>query len=125
MRFAHRFGRSNTYQLPPDTVPSKEKTKDDAAEGGRLLFAPTADYFDMSARFGRGRIRVTTLSETFDYAAFLEAHGEHALPLFAIDDEKNLLVATADQPLEPEPGHKVVALVDDASPAGESTPPSA
>ena len=121
MRFAHRFGRSKTYQLPPDTVPSKNKPQDSSPEGGRQLFAATADYFDLSARFGRGRIRVTALSEEFDYEAFLAAHGDHALPLFSIDPDKNLTVATADKPLDPQPGDKVVALVDDATPAGESS----
>lgn len=119
LRFAHRFGRSSTYQLAPDTVPSKNKPADRSDEGGRTLFGPTADYFDLSARFGRGRIRVTALSEAFDYAAFLEAHGEHALPLFAIDADKNVRVGTVDVPLEPGPGDKIVALVDDATPAGD------
>ena len=126
LRFAHRFGRSRTYRLPTDTVPSKQKPqeKEGAQEGGRLLFGPNADYFDLSARFGRGRIRVTTLSEAFDYEAFLAAHGDHALPLFSIDAEKRLTVATVDKPLAPKPGEKVVALVDDATPASEGTMPA-
>lgn len=126
MRFAHRFGRSKTYRLPTDTVPSKQKPteREGSEEGGRLLFGPSADYFDLSARFGRGRIRVTTLSEAFDYEAFLQTHGEHALPLFAIDPDKRLTVATVDKPLTPKPGDKVVALVDDATPAGaDAVPP--
>ncbi|MDF1700734.1 MAG: cation:proton antiporter [Planctomycetota bacterium] len=117
MRFAHHFGRSRTYQLARDTVPSKEKPADSTEDGGRLLFGPNADYFDLSARFSRGRIRVTPLSPSFDFEAFLAQHGERALPLFAIDSEKRLSVATADKPLAPQPGDKVVALVD--------TPPTA
>lgn len=117
MQFGHRFGRSNTFQLPPDTVPSREKPKDKTEEGGRLLFAEGADYFDLSARFGRGRIRVTQLTDEFDFDAFVREHGEHALPLFAIDADGNLAVSTAGKPLEPEPGDKLVALVDEPTDA--------
>ncbi|MDA1194928.1 MAG: cation:proton antiporter [Planctomycetota bacterium] len=112
LHLAHTFGRSNTFRLPRDTVPSKEKPADAGPQHGRQLFAPTADFFELSARFGRGGLRVTTLSETFDFAAFLAEHGERALPLFVLEPSGTLTIATPEIPLAPGPGARVVALVD-------------
>ncbi len=123
MHFAHEFGRSMTYQLPPDTVPSKEKPGGTTSEGGRRLFAPSADYFDLSGRFARGRVRVTLLTETFDYEAFLAEHSEGALPLFALSKDAKLSVATVDKPLAPGPGDRVFALID-TPPAAAAAPAS-
>jgi Kef-type K+ transport system membrane component KefB len=121
MHFSHEFGRSKTYQLPPDTVPSREKVAGSTAHGGRHLFGPSADYFDLSSRFARGRVRVTALTETFDYEAFLAEHGEGALPLFALGKDERLSVATTDKPLAPKPGDRVFALIDTPPAPAEAT----
>ncbi len=114
LHFAHQFGRSETYQLPPDTVPAKGRIQAQGDVGGRALFAPEADFYAMSSRCGRGRVRVTGLTEQFDYDAFLAQHAAGVLPLFAISEEGRLTIATAEAGLKPGPGTRIVALVDDA-----------
>jgi NhaP-type Na+/H+ or K+/H+ antiporter len=122
LHYAHTFGRSETYRLAPDTVPAKGRIQQGGELGGRTLFAADADYYALSARFGRGRIRVTPLTEQFDFEAFLTEHGERVLPLFVIEPDGGLTVATPDLELKPGAGAKIVALVDEPPPstAGES-----
>jgi NhaP-type Na+/H+ or K+/H+ antiporter len=118
MHYVHAFGRSEVYQLVKDTVPAKGTASETAAPArdfrGRRLFAEDADYYDLAARVARGRITVATLSDQFDFARFLETHGERALPLFAIAPNGSVSVATPSMPLEPGPGTKLVAIVEAA-----------
>jgi len=122
LHFLHAFGRSETYQLAGDTVPAKGRKPLDAKLGGRLLFDAAADYFHITGRRARGRVRVTRLTDQFDYDAFQAHYGERALPLFAISESGTLAVATVDQPLRPTPGARIVALVEDAGEEGVPTP---
>jgi CPA1 family monovalent cation:H+ antiporter len=112
MHYAHTFGRSQTYRLAADTIPTQGRVQAASDVGGRVLFAPSADYFALSARCARGKIRVTGLTEQFSYSDFLVLHGERVLPLFAIAVDGTLTVATAEKPLKPGPGAKVLAVVD-------------
>jgi NhaP-type Na+/H+ or K+/H+ antiporter len=114
LRFVHEFGRREVYQLARDRIPSKAHGRVEPGHEfrGRPLFSSDADYHDLSARLGRGRITVTTLTPKFDYAAFLETHGERALPLFSISASGKLTIQTADEPVEPREGDKVIAVVD-------------
>lgn len=122
LHFAHTFGRSETYQLAPDTVPTKGRLQPAGELGGRTLFAEDADYYALSARWGRGRVRVTGLTDQFDFAAFLAEHGERVLPLFVIEPDGSLTVATPDKPLKPAAGAKVVALVDEPPASAADAP---
>jgi hypothetical protein len=56
-------------------------------------------------------VKVTGLSEQFDYEAFQTYYGNAAIPLFLIRASGNLLVFTTDTPLHPKPGQSVVSLV--------------
>ena len=113
MHFWQTYGRSKTYQLPPDALPSQTKPTSAPPQGGRLLFGTDADFYHLSKRFARGRIRVTQLTDTFTYQDLLAQHGEGTLPLFVLGTDGRLGVATVDKPLDPAPGSKVFALVDD------------
>lgn len=124
LHFRHEFGRSEIYQLAADTMPAKGRKPQDAKLGGRLLFSEVADYFYLTARRARGRVRVTQLTEQFDYAAFRAHYGERAVLLGSISENGNLTIATVDQPLKPSSKARIVALVEDASEEGEAPPPS-
>ncbi len=122
LRYAHGFGRSETYRVAPDTVPAKGRAQPSGDLGGRTLFAADADYYALSARCARGRIRVTPLTAQFDYDAFRAEHGERALPLCALGPDGDLAIATAEIPFAPAPGDRVVAIVEDPrpEPSGEA-----
>lgn len=96
-RFADMFGHSETYQLAPSESP--DGLEGAAADlGGRLLFADPLDYDTLDSRLRDETINVSTLTEPFDLPSFREQHGQAATPLFAIRDQR-LLVLAAHAPL--------------------------
>ncbi len=114
IQFRGTFGSNEVYQLPPDVGEPPEGAPVYAVGAmGRLLFAPhaTFDWLDTWVHQG-AEVKVTQLTEEFTYAHYQERWGEQALPLMAIQDGR-VVVATADTPLQPQPGWKVVALVRD------------
>ena len=58
------------------------------------------------------RLKKTALADDFTYEKFLEQYGETARVLFIFPESGKVRIATADQPLEPKAGMKVLALVD-------------
>ncbi len=58
-------------------------------------------------------VKATKLSEEFDFGAFCERYGPHALPLFLIRGAGKLIVASDVQSLDPQSGDTLVALVRD------------
>lgn len=122
VHYLHQFGRREVYQLAPDTVPAKGKATAPPELHGRWLFAEQADYYHLSARFARGKVKVTSLTAQFDYASFQEVHGERALPLFTIAPDGTVAVIAADQHVKPPPGHRVVAIVEERRPDEQDAP---
>jgi hypothetical protein len=59
-------------------------------------------------------IKVTKLTDAFDFDAFRHHHGDKAVPLFVLDDARGLSVLTPDAPAAPRPGVTVISLVDPA-----------
>jgi hypothetical protein len=57
------------------------------------------------------KIHATKLSEDFDFAAYLQQHGEQSVPLFAVDTKGRLRPFTLDQEWLPEPGWTVIGLI--------------
>ncbi len=124
-RFIRFFGASNVYQLPPKS--SGRSTKEMHKHlYGRLLFAPDALYSPLEQRINRGDvIKTTKLSENFNFAGFKQKYGPDTLPLFLIGEDGRLLVCTADRPVEPKTGQRIIALVKDpAVTAGEASAPA-
>ena len=122
LNFQHRFGRSETYQLVADTVPRKDAVAPTPSRGGRRLFREDADFFDLSKRATRGRIRVTALTDQFSLEAFRAHHEERALELFAIEEDGTLRIATVEAPLRVGAGSRIVAIVDDDPGTPETSP---
>lgn len=78
---------------------------------GHWLFDENANYNALSHQLATGAtIKTTRLSEQFDYDAFQAYYQYSALPLFVITSSGDLLVWTADQPLAPTPGQRIVSL---------------
>jgi len=109
LHYRHLFGRAEIYQLGP----SKE-SKSSAPEmhRGRTLFCEGCGFSALSRRANGGaRAKATLLTEQFDFDAWREQHGETALPLLTVDEDKRVTVATAEAQLDPKPGVTLVALV--------------
>ena len=124
LHFAHVFGRADVYQVAPDGTEAGTTTQGSLPMHlrGRTLFGRDHPHSELAARLREGGVvKVTKLTEEYDYDAYRAQHGDNAILLFAITDDGKLLVNTQDKPLEPAPGQRIVGLVDDQT-AGEQAP---
>ncbi len=114
LEFTSTFGRSEVYQLAPSPEEAAAGQEMSAHLRGRVLFEKGLSFWDLNARYRAGAVvKATPLTEEFDYAAFRERHGDHAIPLFALA-EGRLRVFTAEAEPDPKPGETLVHLVWDA-----------
>ncbi|MDV3439982.1 sodium:proton antiporter [Pseudomonas otitidis] len=114
MRFRHDFAEPRRFTLPSG-ADSRRSDKHRSSEQvrGRELGLPALTYPQFASRLGRGaEIRITTLTEAFDWAAYQAFHGNHATLLLARDTRGWVHIAGPSQALEPQPGWSLVALVD-------------
>lgn len=110
-RFARVFGSAETYQL----APHEDRHGRDELEKqlrGRLLFSAAATYSAIDARLASGAvIKVTNITDSFDYSAFVKQYGKDVLRLCTIRADNRLHLETIEQGREPVAGEKIVALV--------------
>lgn len=114
MRFRHDFAEPRRFTLPSG-ADSRRSDKHRSSEQvrGRELGLPALTYPQFASRLGRGaEIRITTLTEAFDWPAYQAFHGNHATLLLARDTRGWVHIAGPSQALEPQPGWSLVALVD-------------
>jgi hypothetical protein len=80
---------------------------------GRLLFDKDASYMRLAERFREGAVvKQTGLTEEFTYDDFRRLHGESAVLLSTLSESGRLRINTVSDPLNPQPGQTVFALVD-------------
>lgn len=114
MRFRHDFAEPRRFTLPSG-ADSRRSDKHRSSEQvrGRELGLPALTYPQFASRLGRGaEIRITTLTEAFDWAAYQAFHGNRTTLLLARDTRGWVHIAGPSQALEPQPGWSLVALVD-------------
>jgi NhaP-type Na+/H+ or K+/H+ antiporter len=122
INFSEIFGTDAVYQLPPQQPAEPSKHAVARHLRGRFLFDRRASYWDLTARFDAGAaVKSTNLTETFDYETFKELYRE-AIPLFLIGENGHLLILTVNDPPEPEPRHRLVAVVDLSKGPKEAAP---
>lgn len=114
LHFGDILGRSEVYQLPPPPQPGKDSETVSRDLRGRLLFNDKASYAYLAKRFTTGAtIKVSRITNEFNYEDFLKLYGSSALPLFLINEVSgNLTIFTADTTLLPTTGQKLISLVD-------------
>ena len=113
LHYQQEFGRPNVYRLR-NLAP--QDTSNRAALADRLqapvLFEETMTHMRFAEMLARGwRIKVTRLTETFDWPHFIEQYGSNSLLLFGVDEKNSLRVAVAKRELEPRAGWTVMVLV--------------
>jgi len=117
MHFSELFSRAGVYQLPPVTGESHRWAMASALFRGRRLFSDQATFGYLDKRFeANATVKTVALTEQFDFEMFQQKYGPTALPLFVITDARRLQISTADKPLVPLPGQKLIALVNEAVP---------
>ncbi len=121
LSLAELLGRSHCYQL----VPGKRGAQRDRGSNdlrGRALFDPDASFGSLERRMARGfEVRGTSLTETFDAAAWRSHHGPDAVALLAVDGEGRAKVLTAREPPQLAVGVLLIGLVPAEEDAGEGS----
>jgi NhaP-type Na+/H+ or K+/H+ antiporter len=108
---AHVFGRRNVYQISPGGTGSGRRSVGGHLRG-RLLFQEGLGSVRLTEMLMEGAaIKKTSLSEEFNYEDFRQMYGQAAVVLFLIDGKGNLRICAADEPISPESGDTLLALV--------------
>lgn len=117
LHFTDIFGRGKVYQLCPE-----DEKRVSQRLRGRLLFSHGVTYSFMAERFRAGGVVKTTgLTDEFDFDAFNELYKGEAVPLFIINDKRELAVFATDSDIQPRPGHTLISLVKQAEEKKEKT----
>ncbi|UCH10101.1 MAG: sodium:proton antiporter [Fidelibacterota bacterium] len=113
LHFAEVFGREELYQLAPAANPMETISEFTPLHlRGRFLFSTGATYQALSELKAQGAvIKTTTLTDSFDFAAYQQQYGASAIPLFLIGQDGSLRIFTVDGGLTPEKGQVVISMV--------------
>jgi len=112
LHFRELFGRSHCYQLQTSKA---QRTASVGDLRGRELFHEDLPLTELLERTSRGEeVRVTPLSDEFDFEAWRAEHGPQALPLLAVDEDGFLRVSTTEEPIEAGSGERLIALTGDS-----------
>ena len=116
------FSRQDVYQLTPDRMGvMQEKGSQSHDLHGRYLFSDKVNFAELTVRFGMGHvIKVSKITSNYTYEDFRERYGPEAQPLFIISENGSLTPVTPNMTIEPQPGQRLLSLVD-----GESDAPTA
>ncbi|WP_371877514.1 cation:proton antiporter [Thiovibrio frasassiensis] len=117
MHYRMELGAKAVYaiQAASDLEMSKER-QTASRRHWRVLFGPEVTFSSLAKALNHDgwKIHSTTLSQTFDFAAYQQQYGQGAIPLFAVSPKGKIEVFTVEQVLHPQPGWTIIALVADA-----------
>lgn len=123
-RFAHLFGRSELFQLPPSGSESG-RSKISRQFHGRLLFRGDATLARIDALLAQGAsMRTTKLTPEFGYDAFRERYAGAALPLLVVAENGRLVVIAADDKHERRAGQTLISLILPTEAPGQPAAPA-
>jgi len=113
LHMSDSFERGELYQLPPLSEKSgKELEYSPKHLRARFLFGKGMNFYQLNSLFNDGwTIKSTKISDTFSFEDMNKHYGENLIPLFLIDKDDKLFVSTIENPLEPESGDLIIALV--------------
>jgi hypothetical protein len=114
MRFRHEFGPQRLFTLTSGQESRRsDKHRASLEHRGPPLGQQALSYPQLAGLMARdAQLTVTSLSESFDWDAYQQLHGNRATLLFARDRQQRLHVVTPDSELRPLPGWTLVALVE-------------
>ncbi len=113
MNFRPIFGIRNLYELPTSAEGNvTDKHRISRRYRGTRLFGDLVTYNKLAGWLRNGaEVRVTTLSEEFDFAAYKEQHEDRFILLFALDASGRLRIFTEAADIQPLEGWKVISLM--------------
>jgi NhaP-type Na+/H+ or K+/H+ antiporter len=113
LHMSDSFERGELYQLSPLSEKSgKELEFSPKHLRARFLFGEGMNYYHLNTLFNDGwTIKSTKISDNFSFEDLKKHYGENLIPLFLIDKDDKLFVSTIENPLEPESGDMIIALI--------------
>ncbi len=112
INFIDTFDRTEVYQLAPRRVDKRRKETVSPPLRGRIAFAPHATYTYLTEQFESGAvIKKTDLTEKFTFNDFQAHYKDRALPLFLLDEDRNLIILTADNSVTPRQEQSLISVV--------------
>ncbi len=99
-RYKNEFGVANIFVLNNEEKNKSENKHAVAGEGlARQLFDKDVTYAKLASWLGQGaQIKTTSLTEEFDYEAYLQQYDSQVIPLFGVSPNgKHLHVFTRDE----------------------------
>lgn len=115
LHFSERFGTTAVFQLAvAGTTSEKSDAKEPASHlRGQILFSKDIGYDALARRVVEGAtVKATKISDKFTFDSFRDEYGESATPLFIATERGKLRIITAGMEVNPQPGDKIIALVD-------------
>ena len=113
MRFKSEFGANELYQLKTSKEQAMtEKHNISAKHQGQQLFGEEISHAMLAGWIRSGaEVHTTQLTESFSFDEYLDKYRNRCIPLFALDNNKELLVFTPDKEIEPQSGWTMVSLI--------------
>ena len=113
IRFSELFGRSRVYQLSPSVKKKSDDNEDGIIQAGRILFQKNVNFDFFTKEYEKGKvIKSTPLTDTFTFQSFKDTHGDDAIPLFLVSNDKSIQPFTTDNPPVPQPGNVLISLTN-------------
>jgi len=113
IRFKPDFGTGNIYRLQVSEESHAENQRvEHRSFSGRKLFGEKITHAMLASLISQGaEVRITTLSDDFDYSKYCELYQQQAIVLFTMDPQGKLYFFTVGDTIEPGPGWKVASLL--------------
>ena len=113
--FSKTFGGKDVYQLSIEEEEHKQGRNVSKELRGKILFGTEYTYSNMERLFNDGyKIGKTKFTDEFSYEKFKEMHLEKdIIPLFIIEEDKNLFIYTSDEKPVPDKGDTLFYLNKD------------
>ena len=113
LHMSDAFERGEMYQLPPlSGKTGKELEFSPKHLRARFLFGEGINYYYLNSLFQQGwLLKSTKVSAEFTFKDMKMHYDDQVLPMFLINENNKLSIATIAEPIEPKAGDTVVALV--------------
>lgn len=113
--FSKTFGGKDVYQLSIEEEKHKQGQNVSKELRGKILFGTGYTYSNMERLFNNGyKIGKTKFTNEFSYEKFKELHSEkNIIPLFIMEEDKNISIYTSDEKPEPAKGKTLFYLSKD------------
>ncbi|GAB2796756.1 sodium:proton antiporter [Halomonas shantousis] len=117
LHFEHLLGHGKVFRLAVDVGKNARRHQEQALGHLPRLFDEDTTYARLSSLLAQGaKLRSTKLTESFSLEDYLALHQQRLLPLFGINRNGRIRVATAETPLAPKPGETLISLIFPDSP---------